>query len=108
MVPEIQALQCKLEGSFMELQPVIEKTAMALHERNPELMLRYLTTYSVSQGEMVVSKWRELGEHLITKYNDGYLAEGPGFPKEKGYPEEWLRRVLEIHPDQFRLSESPE
>ena len=108
MVPEIQALQRELEGSFMELQPVIEKTAMALHEQNPELMIRYLTTYSVTQGEMVVSKWRELGEHLITKYNDGYLAVGAGFPKEKGYPEEWLRRILEARPDQFRLPAPPE
>ncbi|MEA1912240.1 MAG: hypothetical protein U9N06_00175 [candidate division WOR-3 bacterium] len=54
-------------------------------------------------GEVVVSKWRELAEHLITKYNDGYVRDKKGRPIGKGYPESWLREVVKSRPDQFLL-----
>ena len=103
MMPEIQAVQSDIEGTFCKLQPVVEKTALALHKTDPELMIRYLTDYSIMQAEMVVLKWRELGEHLITKYNDGYVKDEDGRPRAKGYPESWLREVLRMCPGQFRL-----
>jgi len=103
MLPEIQAAQSAIEGTFMKLQPEVEKTAVALAKSDPKLMTRYLTDYSVVQGEMVVTRWRELGEYLITKYNDGYVKDEKGRPEEKGYPETWLREVLRSRPDQFRL-----
>ena len=83
-------------------------TAAQLHKSDPELMRRYLTDYCVSHAEDVVKRWRELGEHLIRKYNDGYVQEEPGRARERGYSEEWLRRVLAERPDQFRLPEKPE
>ena len=103
MLPEIQTVQSDIEGTFLKLQPEVEKTAVALSKSDPELMIRYLTDYSVGQGEMVVTRWRELGEHLITKYNDGYVKDEKGSPQEKGYPETWLQKVLKSRPDQFRL-----
>jgi hypothetical protein len=69
-------------------------------------MVRYLTDYSVTHGEQVVSRWRELGEHLLTKYNDGYVKDENGRPQERGYPESWLRTVVRERPDQFRLPEA--
>jgi len=103
MLPEILAVQSNIEGTFLKLQPEVEKTAVALSESDPELMTRYLTDYSVSQGEMIVIKWRELGEYLMTKYNDGYVKDEEGRPQEKGYPETWLREVLKSRSNQFRL-----
>ena len=103
MIHDIQAVQSDLEGTFLALQPSVERTAIGLAESNPELMTRYLTDYSVSHGEMVVRRWRELGEHLLTKYNDGYVKDEKGIPQEKGYPESWLEKVLRSRPDQFRL-----
>jgi len=103
MIHDIQAVQSDLEGMFLALQPSVEKTAIELAESNPKLMTRYLTDYSVSQGEMVVKRWRELGEYLLTKYNDGYIKDEEGEPQEMGYPESWLRKVLQSRPDQFRL-----
>ncbi len=108
MLPEIQAVQSDIEGTFLALQPAVEKTAVELSKSDPKLMTRYLTDYSVTQGEMVVTKWRELGEHLITKYNDGYVKDEEGRPQEKGYPETWLREVVKSRPDQFRLPEKKE
>jgi hypothetical protein len=52
---------------------------------------------------MVVKRWRELGEHLLTKYNDGYVKDEEGEPQELGYPETWLQKVIRSRPTQFLL-----
>jgi len=103
MIQDIQAVQSKLEGDALALQPAIDMTAAELAKSDPELMTRYLTDYSVRHAEAVVDRWKELGEHLLTKYNDGYVKDENGRPQERGYPEEWLRAVLEQRPDQFKL-----
>ena len=103
MIEDIQAVQAEIEGSFLSLQPSFEKTAVELAKKNPELLTRYLTNYSITQGEMTVERWKRLGEYLITKYNDGYVQNEKGRPKEKGYPDPWLRQVLESRPGQFKL-----
>ena len=107
MIQDIQAVQGELEGTLLALQPAVEKTAVELYRSDPELMTRYLTDYSVSHAELVVRRWRELGEHLLTKYNDGYTKYESGRPREVGYSEVWLRRVLEDRPAQFRLPDKP-
>lgn len=107
MKSDIQAVQHELEGNFLALQPAIEATALRLHEDNPKLMQRYLTDYSVSHAELVVKRWRQLGEHLICKYNDGYVKDENGRPQEQGYSETWLRKVIKDRPNQFRLPEKP-
>ena len=52
---------------------------------------------------MVMRKWKQLGEDLLTKYNDGYVKDEKGRPRSVGYPEDWLRDVLKVRGDQFRL-----
>ena len=89
--------------NFLALQPSVEKTAVELYKSDPELMTRYLTDYSVSNGEMVVERWKQLGEDLICKYNDGYVKDESGRPKGVGYPESWLREVVKSRPDQFLI-----
>ncbi|PWB74345.1 hypothetical protein C3F09_04065, partial [candidate division GN15 bacterium] len=103
MMPEIQAVQKTFEGDLLALQPTVEATAMALGKSDPALMTRYLTDFSVSHAEMAVTRWKELGEYLMTKYNDGFVKNEKGRPEEKGYPESWLREVNKARPDRFRL-----
>jgi len=103
MIKDIQAVQYSIESNFLEMQPAIEKTALEQYKSNPALMTRYLTDYSVSNAEMVVDKWRELGEYLIMKYNDGYVKDSTGDPQDVGYPESWLREVVRARPKQFKL-----
>ena len=103
MIPEIQACQKDIESNFLALQPAVEKTAVELLKTNPNLAMRYLTDYSVMHGEQTVGRWRELAEHLITKYNDGYVRDIHGKYPEVGYPEAWLRRVLKERPEQFKV-----
>jgi len=103
MIDDIQAVQQKLEGDMLAYQSYVEKTAREIHKNDPELLSAFLTDYSVRRGEDVVTKWRELGEYLIRKYNDGYVQEEPGRAREKGYPEDWLRKVLALKPEAFKL-----
>ena len=69
-------------------------------------MTRYLTDYSVTHGEMVIKSWRELGEYLIWKYNNGFIKNEEGSGESKGYPEDWLREVVKNRPAQFLLNEN--
>ena len=70
-------------------------------------MRSFLTQYSVGQAEEVIRRWKELGEFLLMKYNDGYVKDENGRPQEVGYPEPWLRKVLELRPgDEKRLVEN--
>jgi dipeptidase len=108
MAPEILEVQRDLEGKFLSLQPLIEKTALDIAGEDPDLLKRYLTEYSVSQAEMVVERWQDLAGHLITKYNDGYVKDEEGRPQEVGYPEEWLREVLRARPEAFKLRQPSE
>jgi len=103
MIQDIQAVQREIEGDFLALQPAVDRTAVELYASDPELMTRYLTDYSVSHAERTVDRWRRLGEALLTKYNDGYVKDAEGRPQEVGYPEEWLRAVVGLRPDAFRL-----
>ncbi len=103
MVKDILKVQSALEGQFLSLQPAIEKIALELYKTDPNLLVQYLTNYSVSQGEQVVKHWIELGEFLLTKYNDGYVKDDQGRPRGVGYPSEWLKEVLKSRPEQFKL-----
>jgi dipeptidase len=110
IAPEIQACQRDLESNFLALQPAVEKTALELYKTSPNLMTRYLTDYSTMHAEQTVARWRELAEHLIVKYNDGYVRDINNQLPEVGYPEAWLRRVLKERPEQFKVppEEKPE
>jgi dipeptidase len=99
MILDIRAVQGEIEGHHIALQPAIDRTAAALVEEDPELMVRYLTDYCVTHAELVTTRYRELAEHLITRYNDGYVDR-----RTRGYPESWLRRVLAEKGGQLRVS----
>jgi dipeptidase len=103
MRDDIQKVQRELEGSLLDLQPAVEKTAVDIYAKNPMLVTAYLNNYTIGSAERIVDRWRELGEFLITKYNDGYVQDENGRPQEEGYPDSWLREVLRARPEQFRL-----
>ncbi|MDD4052461.1 MAG: C69 family dipeptidase, partial [candidate division Zixibacteria bacterium] len=105
MIEDIKAVQKEIEGQYLTQQLAVERTALNLAATDPQVMMTYLTDYSVSHAERMVARWKELGEFLLTKYNDGYIKNEKGRPEEKGYPESWLRRVMQERPQQFRLPE---
>ena len=103
MIVDVHAERDTLEGEALARQPAVEQAAAALWRTNPAAAARYLTDYSVSHAEDVVTRWRALGERLLTKYNDGYVQSQPGRAEEAGYPEGWLRAVVGRDPGKLRL-----
>ena len=103
MKTDIQAVQKELEDNLSAMQPAVEKAALELYKKDPELARLYLNDYSEASANRVVARYRELAEDLIRKYNDGYVQHEPGRAKEEGYNEEWLRKVLRHHPEKYKL-----
>jgi dipeptidase len=103
MIKDIQKVQGEIEDLEFELQPYIEQTAISLLKNDPALLKKFLTQYCVNNAEMNVKKWWELGDHLITKYNDGYIQNDEGSPQEIGYPEKWLKKEVNENQKKFRL-----
>jgi dipeptidase len=106
MVKDIQGVQKDLESSFFRFQPTFEKAVLDLYKTDPQAARQILTDYSVTSGEMVVKRWRQLGESLFARYNDGYVQDTKGESKELGYPEDWLREVLRAKPGAFKLPDT--
>ncbi len=100
---DIQKVQKSIEGKFLRFQPEVEKTAISMLNKDKALAIDFLTDYSVLHGEDVVKKWKDLGEYLIRKYNDGYVQNERGYPHQKGYSENWLKKVLKEKPKKFLL-----
>lgn len=106
MKSDIQAVQKDIESTFIALQPAIEQTALALEKTNKDLLVRFLSDYSLGKADYTVARWKELGEYLIQKYNDGYIINKEFETKEVGYPSEWLERVIKEKPKQFVVPEN--
>ena len=103
MIEDIQKTQQELEGRFLTEQAEVEEAAVALYERSPRLAVDYLTDYSVRMGEMVVDRWRELGQFLLVKYLDGNVKTPNGEVTHPGYDESWYRRVAEQEGERLQV-----
>ncbi|MCB9852081.1 MAG: C69 family dipeptidase [Phycisphaerales bacterium] len=109
MVKDVQEVQRNLEGAFIANQPRIEAAAKVEFQKSPELAAEYLTTYSCTQGEAAVQRWRKLGEHLVWKYLDGNVKDEHGKITQPGYPEEWYRMVAKATGDRLAMpAKAPE
>jgi dipeptidase len=103
MIKDVQKVQRELEGNFFALQPEVEKAALNLYKKAPELARDYLTAYSVKHGNAVVKRWKKLGEFLIFKYLDGNVKDELGKVTHPGYPKAWYQKVVEQKGDHFKV-----
>jgi dipeptidase len=106
IIKDIQAVQKDFENNFFAMQPAVEKTALELEKTDSTLAKKYLSDYSYTHAELVVARWKELLNYIITKYNDGYINDGSNggrTPKGVGYGSEWLKRVLKEQPDYYKV-----
>ena len=106
MIKDIQKVQKEIEDLEFGLQPAIEHTAEYLLKTDKDLAVKYLTKYCVENAEMIVRKWRDLGDLLVTKYNDGYIQNEKNRPQETGYPDKWLKKEAKENGKQHKLTET--
>lgn len=107
MIKDVQKVQNELEGKFLAHQSSIEQNALTLYKQSPEQARTYLTQYSVEQAEMVVDRWKKLGEFLIFKYLDGNVKDEYNKPKHPGYPESWKKIVVSATGDRLKMKKLP-
>jgi dipeptidase len=100
MIKDIQPVQNKLEKQFIGQQDSVIAETKNLE---PELQAGWLTKYSSSAADKVYNTWIELGEYLLTKYNDGYVKDENGEPKEVGYPVEWKKSIIKDEPERYKI-----
>ena len=105
MIQDIQKVQKDIEDLEFDLQPAIEQAALNLMSSNPQMIPVFLTRYCLSNAQMNLDRWWKLADFLVTKYNDGYVHDGQGRPREAGYPEKWLREEIKKYPEKFILKE---
>jgi dipeptidase len=104
MIDDIQAEQFKLENRAHVLSGAVDKAAAALHEKDRELTLQYLTDFSMNNAEFVVNRWRDFGGEMFSRYNDRYIRLEDNlrpWPTGIGYPEEFKKQAVKERPGFF-------
>jgi hypothetical protein len=97
---DIQQKQNQLENLMVAKQDSIEQEALKLPQKQ---RIPFLTNYSAQTGEWVHQQWLDLGDFIITKYNDGYIKDENNRIQTKGYSEAWLRFVRDQDPDKHLI-----
>lgn len=101
MIVDIKAQQSEMEDGFVAQQDSVETIALSL---SGDERITYLTEYSSQMGKMLHNSWIELGDRLITKYNDGYIKDENNRIHSKGYSEEWLRKISEQEGEKYKIN----
>lgn len=108
MIPEIQAKQSELEGNYIAMVPAIDKLALEMSKQSQEKAIRFLTDFSITQGNNTVSEWKKLYRHLFTRFMDGNIktpVPGEKNPsvKQPGYSEDFYRNIVKQTGDKFKV-----
>jgi dipeptidase len=112
--PEIASVQQGLEEEFIKMIPSIDKAAQSLYESDKALAFKFLTDFSVNNGNNTVMEWKKFYAHLFTRFMDGNIKEPSEVPEghkyypakleQPGYPEWWYRKIVEETGEQFKMS----
>lgn len=115
MVDDMRTVQNELENTYAYAQEGIESAAMKLYNENPEKAKEFLTDYTNMCAQTAVDRWKQLGEFLIVRYNDGVRklvkngklvrpTTGNVAPLERpGYPEQFLKDVVKATGDRYKV-----
>ncbi|MCK5742400.1 MAG: C69 family dipeptidase, partial [Chlorobi bacterium] len=102
-VKDVQKVQSEIENKVIARQKAIESAALELYKTDKELAAEFLTDYTAGHASSMMKKWTNLAYFLITKYNDGYVKNHKGQPETVGYSEEWLKKIIKLEPDKFKI-----
>ena len=115
MVDDMRTVQNELENTYAYAQGGVESAAMKLYNENPEKAKEFLTDYTNMCAQTAVDRWKQLGEFLIVRYNDGVRklvkngklvrpTTGNVAPLERpGYPEQFLKDVVKATGDRYKV-----
>lgn len=75
LYPELKQVRDSLQNSYFVHQADIERRAMALLDSDRNGAIALLSDYGDNMGEQMVNRWREMGWHMVVKYNDGVVRQ---------------------------------
>lgn len=104
IIEDIKEVQQEIENRAYAMTKAVDIAAKSLYETDKELMKEYLTDFSVNNAEYTVQRWRELGYHIFSKYNDRYIRtseEHRPWPEGVGYPQDHLRKSVDERPGYY-------
>lgn len=70
LFPSVKEERERLEKDFIDRQSLIESKAMTLLKESPAAAKAYLTDYSATCANEMMTAWNNLAEYLIVKFND--------------------------------------
>ena len=113
IIVDIQEVQTEVESRARALTKAVDVAALGLYETDNDIMLEYLTDFSVNNAEYTVDRWKKLGYQIFSKYNDRYIrtsTEYRPWPAGVGYPQDHLRRAVDEKPGYYEVKwrEKPE
>ena len=117
--PDVKKALKELHDEYFASQPNIEEAAKTLFKTNPQSAVSLLTKYSNQKADEMMSRWIELGWHLVVKYNDmvekvetpdgGFEVVSDGVDtimakvKNPGYPDATRKNIIESTGDKFLI-----
>ena len=113
MFPSLKEVRDSLDNSYLMAQKAIEEKALALHAKNPAEAVYFLNNYGIEKAQQMLNRWKQLGWHLVVKYNDMVVKpeENGVFLRTKtglgakvtrtGYPENVAKQLIETTGDRF-------
>lgn len=96
MLEDIKAVRDPLEAEFFALQPVIEKTAIELYEKDPNLARTFITNYTNSCAKRTVDAYWKLASQLFGRYNDGRKYADSEYKADRIYYPDWWVEAVEF------------
>ena len=118
VIDDMRNVQGTLEKKVYEQSREVESEALAVIGTSPKYAIKILTDFTCSSAESVLAEWKKFGEKIIVKYNDfvvkseknGKLDRGTtglgGKLIRPGYPQEFLKRVVEETGERYLIPAS--
>lgn len=109
LFPELEKTRDNVEAHLLSQQSEVEAEAIRLcNQGYHEQAVEYLTNYSTTSAQSMLTSWQQLGEKIIVKYNDmAVKKENPDgtftktkdglavAPERPGYPMKYRKRIIE-------------
>ena len=115
MIGDMRRVQSRLENTFAQSQDGVEAVAAKLAETDAAAAREYLTNYTGHAAQTTLDAWKQLGEYLIVKYNDGVVKREKNGRFERnsigepapvlrpGFPEEFAREYVKQTGDRYKV-----
>eukprot|EP00033_Pygsuia_biforma_P000058 GCRY01000074.1.p1 GENE.GCRY01000074.1~~GCRY01000074.1.p1 ORF type:complete len:540 (+),score=128.67 GCRY01000074.1:55-1674(+) len=107
--PVIAEKAAMYEHKFMSEIPSVDAKAKSLAQSSSlDDAIAYVTSYSVSTGEVTVYQWLTFWQELFVKYSDGNVkvpVAGQKFPNIEwpGYGQPWYNRIVKETGDHYLI-----